>query len=219
MVVAENRARAERGPVQYAILALLAQEPRHGYELHDLFRTLLGGPWELNTGQVYSSLERLARDGLVVEARVERAGGPDKRVWSLADPGRAELSAWLAAPVRRDYRLRDELFLKLVLAVFTGAGSPRIVLQAQRRELFQELHDLTARRNAADPTRELARILLLDSAIMHTEAELRWLDQVEARLDEVQAQPPPERQARKRGRPRREGADEQGPGPPDRPDQ
>ena len=93
MVVAENRPRAERGPVQHAILALLAQEPRHGYELHGLFRTLLGGPWDLNTGQIYSSLERLARDGLVVEARVEKAGGPDKRVWGLAEPGRAELSS------------------------------------------------------------------------------------------------------------------------------
>lgn len=210
MVVAANRARSERGPVQYAILALLAQEPRHGYELHDLFRTLLGEPWDLNTGQVYSSIERLARDGLVVEARVEKSGGPDKRLWALAEPGRTELETWLASAVRRDYRLRDELHLKIVLAVFTLVGNPRVALQAQRRELFQDLHDLTARRNAADPTRELARILLLDSAIMHTEAELRWLDIVEVRLDEVSAQPPPTRQTHKRGRPRREQ--------PDRPD-
>ena len=69
----------------------------------------------------------------------------------------------------------------------------------QRRELFQELHDLTARRNLLDPRQQLARILLLDSAIMHTEAELRWLDMVEARLDDIREQPPPYRRPRPRG--------------------
>src|SRR6478672_2108683 len=116
MVETVVRPKTERGSVQNALLALLAQRPRHGYELHDLFEAALGGHWELNTGQIYSSLERLARDGLVVEDSIEKGGGPDKRLWSLTEAGLAELHAWFAAAVPRDYRLRDELYLKLMLA-------------------------------------------------------------------------------------------------------
>src|SRR5947199_8578164 len=102
MVEAPSRSRIERGPVQCALLALLWPEPRHGYELHDLFEAALGGHWEINTGQIYSSLDRLERDGLVVEASVERAGGPDKRLWALTPDGQAELQTWFRAPVPRE---------------------------------------------------------------------------------------------------------------------
>jgi hypothetical protein len=81
------------------------------------------------------------------------------------------------------------------------------VVQVQRRELLQELHDLLARRDAADPLRELAHILLLDSAIMHTDAEMRWLEMVEARLDEIREQPIQLPTPRRRGRPRKTPVD------------
>src|SRR3954454_12034163 len=197
------RPKSERGSVQNAILALLAERPRHGYELRDLFEAALGGNWELNSGQIYSSLDRLARDGLVVQEGVERGGGPDKRLWALTDAGRKELANWFDSPVPRDYRLRDEFYLKLMLALVTQASRARSILQVQRRELFRELHDLTARRNVLDPRQQLARIMLLDSAIMHTEAELRWLEMVEARLDDIRTQPPPIPPPRPRGRPRK----------------
>jgi DNA-binding PadR family transcriptional regulator len=98
--------RPERGAVQYAILALLAQRPRHGYDLRDAFEAALGGNWPLNSGQIYSSLERLCRDGLVAEAGTERGGGPEKHLWALTEAGRSEVAAWFAAAVPRDYRLR-----------------------------------------------------------------------------------------------------------------
>ncbi|MBI3978673.1 MAG: PadR family transcriptional regulator, partial [Chloroflexi bacterium] len=175
-----TRPRVERGLVQRALLALLVGEPRHGYELHGLFLATVGGHWELNTGQIYSSIERLTRDGLVIEVGVERGGGPDKRLWAITDEGRAELLEWFRSAVPRDYRLRDELYVKLMLAITCQAEEPYEVVQVQRRELFRELHSLTAARNALDQKRELPRILLLDGAIMHTEAELRWLDMIEA---------------------------------------
>ncbi len=112
----------------------------------------------------------------------------------------------------RDYRLRDEFYLKLMLAIVTRAERPHLVLHVQRRELFQELHDLTTRRNAANPALELAQILLLDSAIMHTEAELRWLDMVESRLDDIRAQPMPLPTPRQRGRPRKASPEKNGAG-------
>jgi DNA-binding PadR family transcriptional regulator len=202
-MIEASKGRPERGHVQLALLALLSQQPRHGYELRDLFEAAVGGHWQLNSGQIYTSLDRLSRDGLVVEESIEKGGGPDKRLWTLTGPGYSELLAWFRSAVPRDYRLRDEFYLKLMLALVTRAEKPLMVLVVQRRELFQELHALTTSRNALDPRSELARILLLDGAIMHTEAELRWLDMIEARLDDIREQPlglPPPRQ---RGRPRK----------------
>lgn len=103
----------------------------------------------------------------------------------------------------RDYRLRDDLYLKLMLTLVVEPGKALQVLMVQRCDLFHELHDLTTRRNALDPWKQLARILLLDSAIMHTEAELRWLDMVEARLEDIREQPPPLPPPRPRGRPKK----------------
>ena len=203
MVETVARPRTDRGSVQNALLALLSQRPRHGYELRDLFEAALGGHWELNSGQIYSSLERLARDGLVVEEGVERSGGPDKRLWAITGDGRNEVARWFALPVPRDYRLRDELYLKLMLTLVTEPSRARQILIVQRRELFRELHDLTARRNLLDPRQQLAQILLLDSALMHTEAELRWLEMIEARLDDIWKQPPPMPPPRRRGRPKK----------------
>jgi DNA-binding PadR family transcriptional regulator len=203
MVEIITRPKTERGSVQNALLALLSQQSRHGYELRDLFEAALGGHWELNSGQIYSSLDRLARDGLVIEESIEKGGGPDKRLWALTDQGRNELANWFDSPVPRDYRLRDEFYLKLMLAFVTQPARARHILIVQRRELFRELHDLTTRRNLLDPHQQLARILLLDSAIMHTEAELRWLDMVEVRLDDIRGQPPLIPPPRPRGRPKK----------------
>jgi DNA-binding PadR family transcriptional regulator len=203
MIETVVRPKTERGPVQNALLALLSERPRHGYELRELFEAALGGHWELNSGQIYSSLDRLARDGLVVEEGIERGAGPDKRLWAVTTEGREALAKWFASPVQRDYRLKDEVFLKLMLALAIEPSTARQVLLVQRRELFRELHDLTARHNKLDPRRQLARILLLDSAIMHTEAELRWLEMVEARLDDIWKQPPPMPPPRRRGRPKK----------------
>src|SRR5213082_2394771 len=161
MIEAAIRPKSERGSVQNAILALLAERPRHGYELRDLFEAALGGHWELNSGQIYSSLERLSRDGLVVEESIEKGGGPDKRLWALTGEGERELEGWLDSPVPREYRLRDEFYLKLMLVLVTRPARARNVLMVQRRELFRELHDLTARRNLLDPKQQLAHILLL----------------------------------------------------------
>lgn len=203
LAIAPARLKVERGPVPRALLALLSDQPRHGYELRDLFEATAGGHWELNSGQIYSSLERLARDGLVVEASVEKVGGPDRRLWAITDQGRAELVEWFRSAVTRDYRLRDELYVKLMLAIATRVEEPYEVVQVQRRELFRELHEHTAARNRCDARAELPRILLLDSAIMHTEAELRWLDMVESRLQPLSRRPPPSVPARPRGRPRK----------------
>ncbi len=190
--------------VRFALLGLLAQRPRHGYELHAAFEALVGGEqvWDVKPAQIYTTLERLEGAGLVSEDSVEQAGGPEKRLFALTEAGRQELIAWLQASVGHDLA-RDEFFLKLMLALVTGEASPYALIRAQRTRLFQDLHTVTAQRSACDPGRELARILLFDKAGMHLEADLRWLDMLEGRLDEIRRQPVPEPEVKPRGRPRR----------------
>jgi DNA-binding PadR family transcriptional regulator len=188
--------------VRNALLGLLAQRPRHGYELHAAFEALVGGTqnWDLKPAQVYTTLSRLEEAGLVTAETTEVSGEPEKRVFGITALGREELLGWFATPVQID-RQRDEFFLKLMLSLATGEKDPLKILRIQRASLFQELHDLTARRSRANPQRELALMLLLDQAIMHIEADLRWMDMIEARLDEVKRQPLPEPESRPRGRP------------------
>ncbi|MHB0976140.1 MAG: PadR family transcriptional regulator [Candidatus Aquicultorales bacterium] len=189
--------------VRNALLGLLEQKPRYGYELHAAFEAFVGEDnWEVKPAQVYTTLGRLKERGLVNERAMEQDGGADKRVFTITPAGRKELAEWLAAPVKAGHQ-RDEFFLKFMLAVVTGRANPRKVIYAQRASLFQELHDLTIQRSAVDPSVELSRILLLDRAIMHLEADLRWLDMIEARYDEVRIQPIPEPKRRPRGRPPR----------------
>lgn len=188
--------------VRNALLGLLAQRPRHGYELHAAFEALAGGKqnWEVKPAQIYATLNRLEESNLIAPASVEQNGGPEKLTYTITPAGEAELVNWLRAPVEAQHQ-RDEFFLKLVLSLATGAVDPYQLIYAQRTSFYRQLHNITARRVNADPAAELAYILLLERAAMHLEADLRWLDMIEARLDEIKRQPIPEPTARPRGRP------------------
>jgi DNA-binding PadR family transcriptional regulator len=170
--------------------------------LHDAFEAVVGGEqiWDVKPAQIYTTLGRLEKGGLVIQQGAEQEGGPEKRIYAVTRAGREALKQWFVTPVDSRHQ-RDEFFLKLMMSLATGEANPRQVIYVQRASLYQDLHDLTVRRGEADPRRALAFILLLDQAIMHLEADLRWLEMVEARLDEVQRQPLPEPESRPRGRP------------------
>jgi len=190
--------------VRNALLGLLAQRPRHGYELHAAFEAVVGGEqnWDVKPAQIYTTLARLEEGGLVKEDSVEQGGGPEKRIYAITSAGRSALADWFAESVGLEHQ-RDEFFIKLMLSLATGEASPRKVIQTERAKLYQDLHAVTTRRQQADPGTELARILLFDKTVMHLEADLRWLDMIEARLDDVKKQPLPEPEAKPRGRPRK----------------
>jgi DNA-binding PadR family transcriptional regulator len=195
--------------VRNALLGLLSQRPRHGYELRAAFEALVGGEelWDVKPAQIYTTLARLEESGLIRQEQIEQDSGPEKRIYALTDAGQAELAAWFESGIESDHQ-RDEFYVKLMLSLAAdGAGSPGAgpyrVIHAQRSRLYQELHDLTARRTRSDPQSELAQIFLLDKTIMHVEADLRWLDMIEARLDEVKRQPLPKPEVRPRGRPKK----------------
>jgi DNA-binding PadR family transcriptional regulator len=190
--------------VRHAVLGLLAQRPRHGYELHAAFEAVVGGAenWDVKPAQIYTTLARLEENGLVIENSVEQDGGPEKRIYAITNAGRAVLRDWYQEAVAREHQ-RDEFFVKLMLCLVTGATDPQQLIQTQRAQLYQDLHAITVQRARLNPRFELAKMLLLDKTIMHLEADVRWLDMIQARLLEIQRQPLPEPETRPRGRPKK----------------
>jgi len=190
--------------VRNAILGLLSQRNRYGYELLQAFQAMAGGreTWDLKPAQIYTTLLRLKESGLIAEDETCSSELPEKRRYAITAAGREELQRWFETPVRVEPQ-RDEFFLKLMLALATGQADPRRLIYIQRASLFQELHRLSTLRMELDPSTSLAHILLLDQAVMHLEADLRWLDMIEARLEEVRKQPIPEPEHRPRGRPQK----------------
>ena len=175
--------------IRRGMLALLAQEPMYGAQLRSEFESRTGGTWPLNVGQVYTTLSRLERDGLV-----EAAGSPDDegRIgYRLTEKGEAEVARWWAAPVDRADTPRDELVIKLALAVTVPGVDVQRMVQTQRTATLRHLQDLTklkratsdeAGRRGTGQQKELAWLLVLDNLVYAAEAEIRWLDHVEARL-------------------------------------
>jgi DNA-binding PadR family transcriptional regulator len=168
--------------IKYGLLALLEREPMYGYQLRSEFERTTGATWPLNIGQVYTTLSRLHRDGLVEEAGA--AGDTvehGKVVYRLTDSGRADLTRWFTTPVTQDSRPRDELAIKIALAVTTPGVDARSVVQAQRTATLRHLQELT-RLKAGASDEDMAWLLVLDSMIFRSEAEVRWLDHTETRL-------------------------------------
>lgn len=190
--------------VRHAVLGLLAQRPRHGYELRAAFEAVAGGEenWDVKPAQIYTTLLRMEKGGLVAEQSVEQDGGPEKRIYAITSQGYQTLQDWFTEGTPPGHQ-RDAFFLKLMLGLISGAADPYRLINTQRTYLYKELHAIMTQRARIDADKELAKILLLDKAAMHLEADLRWLDMTEARLDEITHQPLPEPEARPRGRPKR----------------
>jgi len=191
--------------VRFAILGLLAQRPRHGYELRSAFEAVVGGDenWDVKPAQIYTTLDRLEESGLVRRSSDLGEGNePARRIYAVTPEGEQALREWFDSGVIPEHQ-HDEFFVKLMTGLVSGEADPSQLVQTQRSHLFQELHAATSLRESYDPQSEIASILLLDKAIMHLEADLRWLDMIESRLEEVKRQPLPVPAIRPRGRPRK----------------
>ncbi|GHB54111.1 MULTISPECIES: PadR family transcriptional regulator [Streptomyces] len=170
--------------IRHGLLALLERGPRYGSRLRTEFETRTGSTWPLNIGQVYTTLGRLERDGLVVQQGVDEAGHV---LYALTDAGRAELRSWFTRPVERTNLPRDELAIKLAMAVGAPGADIRAIVETQRRYLSEAMHTYTrlrAQALAEGPGHrdEVARLLVLEHLVFRAEAEMRWLDHCEARL-------------------------------------
>lgn len=191
--------------VRFAILGLISQKPRYGYETRAAFESLVGGDatWEVKPAQVYTTLDRLEEAGLVERSSDLGEGAePSRRMYAITSQGEAALQEWFASAVAPEHQ-RDEFFIKLIIGLVSQKADPAKLIQTQRVRLFQGMHAATNQRDSHDPLTGMAQILLLDKAIMHLEADLRWLDMIEMRLETIKGQPLPEPQINRRGRPRK----------------
>jgi DNA-binding PadR family transcriptional regulator len=160
--------------LKFGILGLLAEQPLHAYAVRTRFHELLGGSWEVNIGQVYTTLQRLERDGLVgpAEPRGERGRFP----YRLTETGRKALEAWVAEPESEPQQLREEIYLKLLLASRVANGDLPALLARQRRVYLQRLKDLAVLEEEARSQGRDDLALLYQGALLHTEADLKWVD-------------------------------------------
>lgn len=177
--------------IRYALLALLGMAPRYGSQLHREFMSRTGSTWPLNVGQVYSTLARFERDGLAVSDGEDSAG---HALYGITDAGREELHSWCERPVDRTSPPRDELAIKLAMAIGSSGVDVRAVVQGQRHHTVKAMQDcmrLKAQIAAEEgedaegiggPGGRLARLLVLDQMIFRVAAELQWLHHCEMRL-------------------------------------
>ena len=163
--------------IRFGLLALLEREPMYGYQLRTEFDTTTGSTWPLNVGQVYTTLARLERDGLVAAGEQD----DDGRVrYAITDAGRSELQQWFDTPVVASDRPRDELAIKLALAVTVPGVDVAAVVQRQRASTMTSMQDLTRLKRGGD--QGLSWALVLDAMRFQLEAEIRWLDHCEGVL-------------------------------------
>ncbi|MGW7413979.1 PadR family transcriptional regulator [Streptomyces sp. NPDC054863] len=187
--------------IRHGLLALLEQGPRYGSQLRTEFESRTGATWPLNVGQVYTTLSRLERDGMVAPDGDDDAGHP---LYAITDAGRDELHQWFERPVDRTSPPRDELAIKLAMAVGAPGVDIRAVIQSQRHATLKAMQDYTrlkaqalvavesgsARSDLlANPggRDDMAWLLVLEQLIFQTEAEARWLDHSESRLVRLSA--------------------------------
>jgi DNA-binding PadR family transcriptional regulator len=166
--------------MRFPLLALLANGPAHGYELKTAMEQRFGAVLPpLNAGQIYTTLGRLERDGLVDDDAVAQNGRPNKRVYRLTEKGKLELAGWVADSTPQT-RLKDDFFIKLVLARAAGIADPLELIDRQRAAYLQALRELddVAALNGGDET----AALLIEGAALPLEADLKWLDLCEQRL-------------------------------------
>ncbi|MFJ5709074.1 PadR family transcriptional regulator [Streptomyces sp. NPDC093105] len=183
--------------IRHGLLALLEHGPRYGSQLRTEFESRTGSTWPLNVGQVYTTLGRLERDGLVAQNGEDGAG---HALYAITDAGRAELHTWFEQPVDRTSPARDELAIKLAMAVGAPGVDIREVIQSQRRHTVKAMQDYTRLKAQALAALEgggsrerddIAWLLVLEQLIFQTEAEARWLDHCESRLIRLSATAPP----------------------------
>lgn len=170
--------------IRHGLLALLERGPRYGSQLRTEFESRTGSTWPLNVGQVYTTLSRLERDGLVAQDGEDDQG---HSLYSISEEGRTELRTWFETPVDRSSPPRDELAIKLAMAVGAPGVDIRAVIQSQRHHTVKAMQDYTRLKAQAlidVPANrdEVAWLLVLEQLIFQAEAEARWLDHCESRL-------------------------------------
>jgi DNA-binding PadR family transcriptional regulator len=174
--------------VRHALLALLSEGPKYGLQLREEFEAGTGEVWPLNIGQVYTTLQRLERDGLIHSDDDAERDSPQKRFRITAE-GEHELAAWLRTPPDMSSPPRDELVIKVLVAMRVAGTEVREVIQAHRRYLVELMQQWT-RIKEADADRDVALGLAVDAELFRLDAVVRWLDAADGRIKRAAVDPP-----------------------------
>lgn len=166
--------------IGHTLLGLLETGPRHGYDLKRAYDDRFARDRQIHYGQIYSTLARLLKRGLVEADGVEVSGGPERKRYAITDAGVADVAEWLATPEKPDAYLQNTLYTKVVLALLSGRPATEL-LDVQRSAHLDAMRQLTRRKTGGD----LVDQLVCDHALFHLEADLRWLELTATRLDQL----------------------------------
>ncbi|WP_037912771.1 PadR family transcriptional regulator [Actinacidiphila yeochonensis] len=166
--------------IGHTLLGLLESGPRHGYDLKRTFDERFGHDRPLAYGQVYSTMARLLRNGLVEVEGIEPGEGPERKRYAITDAGVTDVQDWLSRPEKPEPYLQTTLYTKVVLSLMSGRSAADL-LDTQRSEHLRLMRELTRRKRDGD----LADQLICDHALFHLEADLRWLELTAARLEQL----------------------------------
>jgi DNA-binding PadR family transcriptional regulator len=170
--------------VRHALLALLSEGPKYGLQLREEFETRTGEVWPLNVGQVYTTLQRLERDGLV-ESDGEAEDGP-QRGFRITEDGAQELAGWLRTPPDLTSPPRDELVIKVLVALRLPGVDVRDVIQVHRRYLVELMQQWTHLKES-EAEHDLSLALVVDAELFRLDSVIRWLDSADGRLKRAAA--------------------------------
>jgi DNA-binding PadR family transcriptional regulator len=173
--------------VRHALLALLSEGPKYGLQLREEFEARTGEVWPLNVGQVYTTLQRLERDGLVEAVDDDQGGDASpQKAYRITGPGSEELAHWLRVPPDLSSPPRDELVMKVLVAVRVPGTDVHEIIQAHRRYLVQLMQEWT-RLKEDEADFDLAFALVVDAELFRLDSLVRWLDTAEGRLRRAEA--------------------------------
>ncbi|GAA0912887.1 PadR family transcriptional regulator [Virgisporangium aurantiacum] len=173
--------------VRHALLALLSEGPKYGLQLREEFEARTGEVWPLNVGQVYTTLQRLERDGLV-ESDDDVDPGPQKG-FRITATGAEELAGWLRTPPDLASPPRDELVIKILVAVRLPGVDVHEVIQAHRRYIVELMQEWT-RLKDEEGDLDLSLALVVDAELFRLDSVVRWLDTADGRLKRAALEPP-----------------------------
>ena len=173
--------------VRHALLALLSEGPKYGLQLREEFEARTGEVWPLNVGQVYTTLQRLERDGLV-ESDGAAEDGPQKG-FQITAAGEEELSGWLRTPPDLSSPPRDELVMKVLVALRVPGTDAREVIQVHRRYLVQLMQEWT-RLKEDEAEFDLGLALVVDAELFRLDSVIRWLGAADGRLKRAAVETP-----------------------------
>jgi DNA-binding PadR family transcriptional regulator len=173
--------------VRHALLALLSEGPKYGLQLREEFESRTGEVWPLNVGQVYTTLQRLERDGLV-ESDGSADDGPQKG-FRITAPGEAELASWLRTPPDLSAPPRDELVIKVLVAMRLPGTDVHEVIQAHRRYLVELMQQWT-RIKEDEAGYDVSLALVVDAELFRLDSVIRWLDSADGRIKRSAAEAP-----------------------------